>query len=111
MKVKRMIEKLQQMQRSNPDAEVKLHHRNGNNALFILAFVGDDKTIVIEDKDDNDLSNELEVRFKEACDNQVDELDFYTDLIEMGFTLEDIKENLPEKYEHSKSFCEEHGLI
>lgn len=108
MKVKVMIENLQKF---NPDAEVKLHHRNGNNALFVIAYVGDDKTVVVEDKSDSDLGVELEARFKKACNEQLDELVFFTDLIETGFTLEDIKENLPEKYEYSKSFCEGHGLV
>lgn len=108
MKVKRMLNELQKF---NPDAEVKLHCRNGNNALFVLAYVGDEKTVVIEDASDNDLRSELCARFTNASEEQTDELDFFMDLFELGFTLDDIKENVPEKYEFSKTFCEEHGLI
>lgn len=108
MKVSRMIKELQKY---NPDAEVKMHHRQGNNALFVLAYVGDENTVVIKDKSDNDLSSELEERFNLASEKQLDELDFFTDLLETGFTLDDIKENLPDKYEYSKQFLEEHGLI
>ena len=107
MKVKRMIKELQ---KCNPEAEVKLHGKLGNNALFVLSYVGDDKNVVIEDKDDANLTSELEARYEKACEEQTDELNFYMDLFEMGFTLEDIKENLPEKYEQSKIFCEDHGL-
>ena len=57
------------------------------------------------------LGSELYERFNFASENQLDELDFFTDLIETGFTLDDIKENLPDKYEYSKQFLEEHGLI
>ena len=108
MKVSRMIKELQKY---NPDAEVKMHHRQGNNALFVLAYVGDENTVVIEDKSDNDLGSELGERFYLASEKQLDELDFFTDLLETGFTLDDIKENLPDKYEYSKQFLEEHGLI
>lgn len=108
MKVKRMIEELL---KCNPEAEVKLHGKWGNNALFVLSYVGDDKNIVIADKDDADLASELEARYERACKEQTDELDFYMDLFESGITLEDIRENLPEKYEQGKKFCEEHGLV
>lgn len=108
MKVKRMIKKLQKF---NPDAEVKLHCKEGNNALFVLAYAGNEEVVIIEDKDDNDLRSELSVRFDSAQDEQVNELDFFMDLFESGFTLDDIRENLPERYEYSKNFCEEHGLM
>lgn len=107
MKVKRMIQKLQKY---NPDAEVKLHGRDGNNALFVVAYSCDSETVVIEDKGDNDLQSELSARFADAAARQADELDFFMDLLETGFTLEDIRENLPERYAYSRAFCEEHGL-
>ena len=108
MKVSRMIKELQKY---NPEAEVKLHYRVGNNALFVIQSFGDDDTVIIEDRSNNDLRSELDARFTKASEECLDELDFFTDLIETGFTLEDIKENLPEKYEYSKQFLEEHGLI
>lgn len=108
MKVSRMIKELQKY---NPDAEVKLHHKEGHNALFVVQYVNNEDTVIIEDKSDNDLSSELDARFQYAVENDIDELDFFMDLIETGITLDDIKENLPEKYEYSKLFLEEHGLI
>ena len=41
----------------------------------------------------------------------MDELDFFMDLLDTGITLADIKLYYPEKYEYSKKFMEEHGLI
>ena len=108
MKVSRMIKELQKY---NPDAEVKLHHKEGYNALFVVQYVNGEDTVIIEDKSNNDLSSELNVRFQYAAENDIDELDFFMDLIETGFTLDDIKKNLPEKYKYSKQFLEEHGLI
>lgn len=108
MKVRKMIEMLQ---KQNPDAEVKMHGIEGNNALFVVARVGNDDIVYIEDKDDSDLSSELEARFEYALEHQLDELDFFMDLLDTGFVLDDIEEYLPEQYEYSKKFMKEHGLI
>lgn len=108
MKVGRMIKELQKY---DPNAEVKLHHFTGNNALFVVQFVGKEDTVIIEDKSDNDLSSELEARFENMGENNLNELDFFKDLIEIGFTLEDIKDNLPDEYKYSKGFMIEHNLI
>ena len=106
MKVKRLIEKLQKM---NQDAEVKIF--DGYNVLFVSSRADDDTIVVLEDKTSNDLRSELSARYENAIDYYGDELSFYSDLLDDGFTLEDIKENLPEEYEHTKQFIEEHGLI
>ena len=70
-----------------------------------------DGTIVIETSDDMDMTSELYERFKDAANNQLDELDFFMELMENGITLQDIKKFLPEKYKYSKKFMQEHGLI
>lgn len=113
MKVRRLIEELQKMPQ---DAEVKMHDRDGDNLLFVMRIDSTyhpeyANTVYLEDKTDNDLSVELDARFEDAMEYFDDELDFFMDLLDVGFTLEDIKENLPEKYEYSKTFMEEHGLI
>lgn len=111
MKVSRMIKMLQDMP---PDAEVKLHHPEGNNALFVLQIINRpefEKVVFIEDKSDNDMCEELGCRFDQALEDGVDELDFFMDLIEIGITLDNIKEFVPDKYEYAKYFMEEHGLI
>lgn len=111
MKVKRMIEQLQKM---NPEAEVKLHHFTGNNALFVLSIVNRpeaENIVFIEDKSDNDMREEIGAQFDHAAEVGMDELDFFMNLLEIGITLEDIKEFLPEQYDYTKTFLEEHGLI
>lgn len=62
-------------------------------------------------KNNNVMSTMLDQMFKNAAENQQDELDFFIDLMEAGITLDDIKEFLPEQYEYSKKFMEDHGLI
>lgn len=57
------------------------------------------------------LEKEISDRFENASENQMDELDFFMDLLDSGITLEDIKIYCPDKYEYSKLFMEEHGLL
>lgn len=50
MTVKTLIEKLSHY---NKDAIVRLHHREGEELLFALAFQNDDTTVVLETEFDN----------------------------------------------------------
>ena len=108
MTVERLIK---QLENYNPKAEVRLNDHRGCVALFALALANDDNTVWIEGKDDIDLGEEISARFVKASEIQMDELDFFLDLLDMGITLEDIEECCPEHYEYSKKFMEEHGLI
>lgn len=99
----------------NDNTQIKL---DGLNVLFVCKYLtqadinmNTDGTIVIETSDDIDMTSELYERFKDAANNQLDELDFFMELMENGITLQDIKKFLPEKYEYSKKFMQEHGLI
>lgn len=58
-----------------------------------------------------DMADKLAARFNEVIESQTDELDFFMELLEVGYTLDDIKKYCPERYEFSKLFMEEHGLI
>ena len=107
MLVRKMMELLE---KRNPNAEIKMHGREGNNALFVAGYVGDEDIVVIEDKSDVDLRAELYARFERVENGEITELEYFTDLVETGITLEDIQVNMPEKYEYSKLFMEEHGL-
>lgn len=114
MKIRRLIKQLQELEKSMPNAEVRLNHVRGAEALFALAVSNRpefNNIVWIEGKDDIDLGEEISARFDNAFDNGVDELDFFMDLIETGITLEDIKQFTPNKYEYSKYFMETHGLI
>lgn len=107
-------EMIAQLQKMDPNAEVKMHHYSGNNALFVVSVINKPelKNIVfIKDKTDCDLREELRARFEYAAKVQMGELDFFIDLLETGITLEDIKEFYPEKYDYAKGYLEDHGLI
>ena len=51
----------------------------------------------------------LEDIIKDAIENNVDELDFFMEVLERGFTLEDFKEI--GHYDYAKKFMDEHGLL
>lgn len=108
MTVEKLIE---QLKKYNPKAEVRLNDPQGTTALFAVAFTNNDNLVWIEGKDDIDLGTEISARFTNALKSQMDELDFFMDLINTGITLNDIQLYCPEKYEYSKNFMEQHGLI
>lgn len=109
MKVKRLIEDLKKF---NPDAEVKTHHPFGNNVVFCVGLQKDNNVVFLEDISDIDLKAQFN-EFIEQCEsNDVDELDFYIEVLEHGITPDVLKENdMLEEAEHMEIFCEEHGLI
>lgn len=109
MTVERMIEELKKF---NPNAVVKMHHRDSEPVLFVLGVVGDEDRVWIESESDNDMSAELEARFKCAIEEDIDELDFYMDLLEIGIDVHMVRKYMGDEYaDHMYQFCEEHGLI
>lgn len=67
MTVKTLIEKLSHY---NKNAIVRLHHREGEELLFALAFQNDDTTVVLETENDNDMREEIQARFDAALDRR-----------------------------------------
>ena len=108
MTVERLIK---QLRNYNPKAEVRLNDCRGTTALFAVALADNDDLVWIEGKDDIDLGEEISARFERVSEIQTDELDFFMDLLDMGITLKDIELYCPDKYEYSKTFMEDHGLI
>ena len=108
MTVERLIK---QLEKYNPKAEVRLNDSRGPTALFALSMKDKEDFVWIEGKANIDLGDEIAARFEKAVEDQMDELDFFMDLIDMGITLEDIRVYCPDKYDYSKSFMEEHGLF
>lgn len=108
MTVKTLIEKLSHY---NKNAIVRLHHREGEELLFALAFQNDDTTVVLETENDNDMREEIQVRFDAALDGR-DELDVYSEMLETGIDIKMVRKYLgDDAADHMKVFCVEHGLI
>lgn len=109
MTVERMIKELKKM---NPKAEVRSGYYNGETLLFVVSRANDDSVVWLESESDIDLGSELEARFDYAAENQIDELDFYMELLDIGITVDMVRKYMGEEVaEHMKLFCEEHGLI
>ena len=108
MTVEKLIKELQKM---NPKAQVKLNGKSGSPALFALTEQNKNDVVWIECSDDIDMRQELIARFEEASKKQLDELDFFMDLLETGFTLYDIELFYPEVYKYREKFMREHGLM
>ncbi len=70
------------------------------------------ETLRLASKNNTDVAEDLEDWFKWASDpsNDVDELDFVTDLLDLGYVLEDFEYN-NDRYLWMKEFMENHGLI
>ena len=109
MTIERLIKELK---KQNPKAVVKLHNRLGEPVLFVKAISGDNGTVWLDCESDNDIKNEIKERFHQAAEIQMDELDFYMDMLETGIDVEMVRKYMgDESADHMKDFCEEHGLI
>lgn len=92
-------------------AEVKMHSATGESVLFVNAYENDNNTIWLECESDIDLSAELDARFTNAAETQMDELDFYMDLVERGITPEMVERNRSKMdADIMREFCEDHAL-
>ena len=108
MKVKTLIQKLSKM---NPEAEVRINDYYGDVALFVNARLNDKNVVWIDGEHDFNLKEELSTRFEKAEEEQLDELDFYTDLLEIGITVDMVRKYMSDKHaDIMEKFCEEHGL-
>lgn len=99
----------------DPNSHIHLHTEDGEEALFVVSFISPQKysnIICLEAESDNDMCFELENRFGNALEDYEDELEFYSDLLDKGITVEMVEKYLGKSQaEHMKIFCEEHGLI
>jgi hypothetical protein len=86
MKVKRLIEELQKW---NPEADVKLHNHTGKTALRLLQRADNENIVWIETEDDFDIKEDLKSRIEIGID-------------ELGANLHDLGY---EKDEIIDSFC------
>ena len=98
MKIKKMIESLEKFSKLNPDANVKLHGKCGESALFILSTKNDNETIWIESESDVNMKEEISERFKyiDECDNAIS---YYADMLDLGITPTMVGKYIGKEYE------------
>lgn len=109
MTVEKLIKRLE---KHNKDAKVKLHTKDGEEVLFVVSLIGDEKNVYLECESDNDMSEEISARMQYAVENNLDELDFYMEMLEDGIDVEMVRRFVgDEAADHMQEFCEEHGLL
>ncbi|MBE5940814.1 MAG: hypothetical protein E7266_10555 [Lachnospiraceae bacterium] len=109
MKVKKLIDLLI---KQNPEAVVKMHSKDDEPVLFVVNIVGDDSVVWLESESDNDMTEEISARLETAIDENIDEFDFYEELLELGIDVNMMRKYLgDEAANHMEKFCYEHGLI
>lgn len=94
MVIEKLIDNLQKLQKNHPGAQVNLHDRLGRTVLCVVALEKDDGNVWLEDAGDIDVGEEIRARFDYMKENNIEEKEFYQDLIDTGFTLEQIGEHL-----------------
>ena len=97
MTVRKMIEALQ---KQDPDARVMLHNAfSDEEVLFVLSYVDGDPSdnVWLSTEEDYDMKEELTARLNDAIEKQLDELDFYSDLLEDGVNVDMVKRYLGEE--------------
>ena len=66
----------------------------------------------IDGEHDIDIREELSARYERAIEEQIDELDFYMELLEIGITVGMVRDYMGnENADAMEMFCNEHGLI
>lgn len=83
---------------SEEEAVKKVFDAEGSN------FENDLESVKVLETDD------IELMFKIAEYNETDELDFYMDFLKKGYVLDDLMYD-EERYNHTKEFMIEHGLM
>lgn len=110
MKVRKLIELLNKI---DPDADVLMHGSGGKPVIFVAGLSKDRGVIWLESEDDCDLKAQIDAYYDNTnAEIDVDELDFYSELIDHGITADHVRRYRgDEDANHMIEFCEEHGLI
>lgn len=109
MRVKDLAEKLKDI---NPNAVIRLHHKDGEPVLFVLKLMNRNDIVCLETESDNDMAEEIQAHLNVAIEDGEDELDVYASMLEAGIDVDMVRRHLgDEPANHMKVFCEEHGLI
>ena len=109
MKLKKLIERLSKF---NPEAEVRLNDYCGETALFVNARANDDSVVWIDGENDIDMGSEISARFENSPKVFKNDLEFYTDLLETGITVDMVRKYMGANYaDMMQKVCKENGLL
>ena len=111
MIVRKMIEELQ---KCDPNARVVLNDIDSDEEVIsVLSFVNHrTDRVCLASEYDTEMTEELEARLDWASENNIDEIEFYSDLLETGIDVDMVRKYLGEdQAKHMEEYCIEHGLI
>lgn len=86
---------INQLQKFDPEADVKLHTYDGYPAIFVLARANDPKQVWLETEEDCDMKHQLEEFFK--AHSKADKATRCRLLLELGITFETAEKYLGDK--------------
>lgn len=108
MSISKLIQELQEVQELQPDAVVRIGEL-GSPVMFVIP---EKDGVSLDDRDGINVPHMLCEYYKRAAALQQDELDFFTEMLDLGFTISDFYYALPEEeFQYARDFMEEHGLI
>ena len=108
MSISRLIKELQEVQKSQPDAVVRIAPISSP-----VMFVSPEKDgVSLDARVGSNIPHVLCDLYERATTKQQDELDFFTEMLDRGFTISDFYYALSEEeFQHARDFMAEHGLI
>lgn len=107
-KLKQIIENMPDDARIYLDDGTSFFENNSEVLILAQGINENSKKIILQTRDDFDVSYELEARIKYKYKEGWDEYDMFLDLGEDGFTLDDFKYD-PRVYEYVKEYTATHS--
>lgn len=121
MKIETLIKRLEELQKTMPNAEIRLNGCYGDSLLFVTSLARNSikpchediaNVIWLEGESDNDMTEEIYARFDEAIEEGLDELDVYSEMLEIGIDVDMVRRYTDDDCANKmETFCKEHGLL
>ena len=111
MTVRKMIEELQ---KCDPNARVVLNDIDSDEEVIsVLSFINHrTDRVCLASEYDTEMTEELEAMLDHASKNNINETDFYLDLLERGIDVDMVRRYLGEEQAiHMEEYWKEHDLI
>ena len=106
-----LLSNLEEVKSNASNGRLYLNSEDAGDEVIAVSINDKAKTFkLISKRNSSYVKSDLESRFQYAVDNQLDELDFVLDLLEIGYTLDDFRYS-DDRYLWMKEFMEEHGLL
>ena len=80
--------------------------------LYVVSQSCNKHVVYIETEKENDMEEEISSMFQFFLNKDIDELDGYMELLDIGITVDMVRKYIGDDHaNHMQEFCEEHGLM